>query len=382
MKNLFYSLFLFLLSYQIDACQFEGVSFGSDFSAARLNGCEQLEDDRFLLTINPENHPINNSPWYAFKVTSKIKQKIKVSIKFNQGDSRYHPKISNDGFNWNAIPFRVKNKQLTFWLNVDNKPIWLAGQEIITQAHYFSWLKGIENRTDHQLSVLGKSTEGRSIYQLQSTTQGNKEWVVLLGRMHPPEVTGALALFPFSQELLLNGALSNQFRKRFNVLLIPNLNPDGVEHGHWRHNIKGVDLNRDWKDFKQKETQLVHNKLQEIKKSGGRFVYAIDFHSTSKDIFYTMPADYGLYPAQLTNEWLDTFDQATTDFKVINKPGNNPGKGVFKQYFADSYQVHAITYEMGDNTERKKINSLAKVAATTFMKKLLSTSKQQFYKSK
>jgi len=58
---------------------------------------------------------------------------------------------------------------------------------------------------------------------------------------------------------------------------------------------------------------------------------------------------------------------------VIQKPGNNPGKGVFKQYFTDKYKAHAITYEMGDNTDRKFINTLAVSAANTLMTTLLNS---------
>ena len=31
------------------------------------------------------------------------------------------------------------------------------------------------------------------------------------------------------------------------------MNPDGVDLGHWRHNAGGIDLNRDWSVYNQKE---------------------------------------------------------------------------------------------------------------------------------
>jgi hypothetical protein len=124
----------------------------------------------------------------------------------------------------------------------------------------------------------------------------------------------------------------------------------------------------------------VHEKLQQITKLGGKIVYAIDFHSTGKDVFYSMPSDYGLHPANLTNDWLAVLDKKMLDFTVLIKPGNNPGKGVFKQYIADNYGVHAITYEMGDHTDRMKIRDIANVAAGTFMQQLLNTTKSDFIK--
>ncbi len=52
--------------------------------------------------------------------------------------------------------------------------------------------------------------------------------------------------------------------------------------------------------------------------------------------------------------------------------GNTPNNGVSKRYFADNYNVHAITYEMGDETNRENIKIIAKNASTLLMKTMLS----------
>jgi len=359
------------------SCDFSSVTFGTDFSSAHLDSCKELNDQSYLLTIKPENFPINNSPWYAFKVMSKEKQTISIAIEYIQGEHRYKPKISRDGQNWSSLPHRLKNKQLTFRLEVTEEPVWIAAQELVTNDFYQNWLEAIAKQSDYHLSILGNSTEQRPIYQLESKAKSN-EWVVIVGRMHPPEVTGALALFPFSQELLFNKKMGRSFRDRFNILLIPNMNPDGVEYGYWRSNVKGVDLNRDWVLLEQKETQLVHQKLQSIVSDGGKIVFGIDFHSTQKDVFYTMPTDYGMKPAMLVEQWLNDIAEKAPDFKVRVKPGSRPGKGIFKQYIADTYGVQAITYEMADEGDRQQIRKVAKIAANTFMEKLLETPKEAF----
>lgn len=376
-----FSLVLFLSTTNAFAssCAFDEVKFTVDFPTARLNECIEKNSSSYLLKVNAENYPVNHSPWYAFKVQANKPKIIRIAIAFKNEKPRYYPKISHDKKTWQAIPFKIRNNQLTFKLSVDENPVFVAGQEIIDNEFYLYWLKNIEQLSGNKMSVLGQSTEGRPIYQIQSSTSSSNEWIVLTGRMHPPEVTGALALFPFSQELLLGKGIASQFRERFNILLVPNLNPDGVEHGHWRHNINGVDLNRDWKNFKQKETQLVHQKLQSIVANGGKIVFGIDFHSTQKDVFYTMPTDYGVKPAMLVNEWLSDLAKKVPSFKVKNKPGAaNPSRGIFKQYIADTYGVQAVTYEMADEGDRQQIQTVAKVAATTFMDKLLETPKENF----
>ncbi|MFT6733627.1 MAG: hypothetical protein ACJAS9_001816 [Polaribacter sp.] len=360
------------------SCEFDEVVFSVDFPTARLNECIEKNNSSYLLKVNAENYPVNHSPWYAFKVQANKAKKIRIAIAFKNEKPRYFPKISRDKKTWQAIPFKIRNNQLTFKLSLDKNPLFVAGQEIIDNEFYLYWLKNIEKLSGSKMSVLGQSTEERPIYQIQSSRSTSNEWIVLTGRMHPPEVTGALALFPFSQELLLGKGLASQFRERFNILLVPNLNPDGVELGHWRHNINGVDLNRDWKNFKQKETQLVHQKLQSIVKDGGKIVFGIDFHSTQKDVFYTMPTDYGMKPAMLVEEWLNDVAKKLPDFNVRVKPGSRPNKGIFKQYIADTYGVQAVTYETADEADRQQIQQVAKVAATTFMDHLLKTPKKDF----
>ena len=374
-------LLLFIVVFnQVDACDFTDVTFSADFSSAHLDDCQQSGENSYLLTIKPENYPINDSPWYAFKVFAKDQRMIDIAIQYKQGRHRYRPKISHDGETWTIIPHQISNEKLTFKVVVTSQPVWISAQELVTNETYKNWLQLFAKKPEYQLSILGDSTEKRPIYQLESNAD-SKEWVVIVGRMHPPEVTGALALFPFSEELLLNNATGKSFRERFNILIIPNLNPDGVEHGHWRSNINGVDLNRDWKLFQQQETRVVRDKLQQIVADGGKIVFAIDFHSTGKDIFYTMPADYGLAPALLVETWLKHVDEITPQFKITMKPGHNPDNGVFKQYIADTYGVHAITYEMADRADRKQIISIAKIAAKSFMQVLLDTPKSHFYKN-
>ncbi len=370
---------LFIVSNLVTAaCEFETVSFKTDFDSARIDECKQLGKDKFLLTIKPENYPINNSPWYSFKVISLEQKTINVTIEYQQGKHRYKPKISINKKKWLPLRHRVSKGKLKFKLDVSNKPVWVSAQEIIDNRFYHRWLNKLSRKHHNKIYELGKSAEDRPIYQLINQSDA-KEWVIILGRMHPPEVTGAMALFIFSEKLLSDDATAKQFRDRFNILLIPNLNPDGVKHGHWRSNINGVDLNRDWRKFKQPETRLVREQLQKITSSGDKIVFAIDFHSTKKNIFYTMPTDYDLSPPLLAEDWLKSLNKALPDFKVNIKPGGNPKSGVFKQYIADTFGVHAITYEMADNIKRHQIRPVANTAAQLFMEKLLETPKEDFY---
>ncbi len=360
-------------SVNTQACNAGNVILTADFATGRMDECKLLGNNEYLITLIPENTPINSSPWYAFKIQAKQPTPIKVTMVVKGDKHRYLPKISKNGKDWQLQPYHIDGKRWTINIDASQDAVYISGQEIIDNQYYIDWAKSLQNKVKISHEILGKSTQGRPLYQIESNSHSN-EWVVVLGRMHPPEVTGALALFPFVENLMSNKA----FIQRFNVLVIPNLNPDGVAMGNWRHNANGVDLNRDWKTFKQVESCLVRDKLNAITAAGGNIVFALDFHSTHKDIFYTMPSSYGLNPPHLVENWLGALEKIVAPFVVRQQPGNNPDKGVFKQYIADTFNVHAITYEMGDNTDRAVIDDIAQQASNTLMKTLLNTSANEF----
>jgi len=362
-------------------CEFETVSFMTNFETGRLNSCKQLSKHHYLLTTDAENRPINPSPWYAFKVEPKqgVKtQQIKITVQAEQAKSRYLPKMSPDSKTWYNLPFTNKDNLLTFEISL-SKALYIVGQEIINNSQYQSWMTEIANVSSFTKITLGNSTLGRPIDGLISQNPNSTGWLLIIGRQHPPEITGALALFSFVDELAQTSQSQQAFLQRFNVLIIPNLNPDGVAAGNWRHNSKGVDLNRDWGKFTQVETALVKAKLDSLLKGPQRLVFALDFHSTQQDIFYTMPTDYTVAPAQFATEWLAKIkNQSVASFVVRPKPSSSPGRGVFKQYIADKYNVHGITFELGDNTQRELIDHIAKVSAESLIVQMLGTAPHAF----
>ena len=369
------------------ACEFKDVHFTANFDAGKLDACVQLADDEFSnkqyeLLSKPENSPINPSPWYAFKVinqTPENTQELRLVLKSEGAKARYSPKMSIDGKHWQPMPFEIIDSNIHIKLTLGQEAIYIAAQEIINNAFYTQWMNSIAENSPFSLSKLGSSTQGRNIDALVHSKPENNEWFLIIGRQHPPEITGALALISFVEQLSLPHELNREFLARFNVMIVPNLNPDGVAHGNWRHNTLGSDLNRDWGKFTQIETQQVKSWLDLTLIEQQRLVFALDFHSTQQDIFYTMPSDYAVAPQDFSKDWLQRLKNATlSSFVVRPSSGASPGRGVFKQFLADEYKIHSITYEMGDNTERQLIRHVAQEAAKTLMQKMLDTKPESF----
>ncbi|NVK56939.1 MAG: peptidase M14 [Alteromonadaceae bacterium] len=374
-------LLLLVFSSSVWACDFEQVQFASDFPTGRLSQCEATPQGRYLLTLKPEDKDINPSPWYHFSVYAEKQSTIPVALVVKGYAPRYMPKYSTDGNSWQALPFDTNNGQVQFNVPVPaGKKVYIAAQPPITNADYKAWTQSLTKATPGlEVSLLGQSKQGRDILVLTKQQPDNHEWLVILGRQHPPEITGAQALMDFSERMLEDSALTKQFLDRFNVLWIPNINPDGVAAGNWRHTTDSQDLNRDWVKFSQPESRLVRDKLKSISAAGGKIAFALDFHSTYYDVFYTMPDGYSIAPVAFTEQWLNDLQAYTNGmFKVSVKPGSNPDNGVFKQFIADTYKVPSVTYEMGDNTPREKIRYIAGAAAQTLMRSLLSYTPDEY----
>lgn len=366
-------------------CQFAGVRFDSDFPAARLNGCQQLSDTEFVVTISPESTPGHHSPWFAFKVEADSEQAIAVTLAYSEKSHRYRPKTSIDGETWSELPESAvvvmdRGKRVTLNLIVSAQPLWVSAQEIIDNDDYKVWSDKLAQRPFVSKSLLGKSTQGRDVFKLNTAASEPGRLVVLVGRQHPPEVTGALAMLHFVERLLADDQLATAFREQFALLIVPNMNPDGVFHGHWRNNVNGVDLNRDWGPFSQPETQLLKQELLRLTEQQRLQPWLfLDFHSTFADTFYTEPLDAQTVAMNFTSRWLAAIESRISaeqaEFKVSRKPGKSSSSGVAKGYMYSVYGIPSITYEIGDNTDRTFIRLLAVQSAEEMMKTLLDYTK-------
>ena len=371
----------FAFSTPASACDFDQVVFDAEFEGGKLSQCQQHSPERYTLTTVAEDYPINPSPWYAFTVQSKdsAERVIQVALAAEKGRARYVPKVSYDRKNWQTIPFNVVDNVFQFELTVTDQPLYVAGQELFTEQDYQSWMKTPALQQRFTQKVIGESREGREIVALEATQPDNKEWLLVIGRQHPPELTGAFGLLAFVEQLIADGQLQQSFFERFNVLVVPLMNPDGVVNGNWRHNMGGRDLNRDWGNFEHPETKAVHDYLQRLTQGDQRLVFALDFHSTQQDIFYTQAAESPAVPADFVTNWLAALKANTvSSYTLRERASYNPESTVFSHYIVREYGVHAVTYEWGDNTERQLIRHVAAQSAIELQQLMLATPASAF----
>lgn len=359
-------------------CEASSFTVLDDFGGARRGSCEVLAKNQVRLRILPEDSGyINPSPWYSFKLIPSKHSNAIVTLEYVGGRHRYIPKISSDGLRWSPIDarrVRISEDRTLATIDVPlaADAVWISAQELITPGIYDTWSDRTARETDAELRLLGLSLAERPIHYLVSNPSA-RDVLLLVGRQHPPEVSGAFAFFTFLETLLADSNLAARFRERFQIIAIPLLNPDGVLGGNWRHNLGSTDLNRDWGIFNQPETRLVGELLDSLDAGGIRVRVFLDFHSTDRNVFYTQDQSEPTDPPDFFKAWFAKAAPKLTDYPFTHeaKPGKRPGAG--KNYMYRRYGIPAATYEVGDETDREAARAAAVVFAEALMTQMLET---------
>ena len=367
------------------------VFFTNSFKGARLNQIEEVNDTLIRITIKPENSPINASPWYAFKMWSMEPKDFTIHMKYIDGPQRYFPKMSKDGKTWQPLDstkFSYDTEEIPrrflaqtqdslevysqAYLNVKSGPdtTWIAGQEVITSKDNERWVSEISKYPYVSSEVVGESGLHSPLWKLDIGNTNSKKKMVVFSRQHPPEVTGYLAMRAFVEVLCEDSDKGEYFREEFHTIVIPMVNPDGVDQGHWRHNTGGVDLNRDWANLNQPETQQISAYLKDyIDESGSKVYFGIDFHSTWKDIFYVLNRSAEV--PQVTKPMLEKMKAQLPGFRVVEREVPLEGAGTSVRFFYHELGCDGVTYEVGDDTDRQYLKEKAQAAAYSVMQVLV-----------
>lgn len=361
--------------------------FSNEFESGRLNGVVNDGNNHYTTLITAENTPVNVSPWYAFKVWSSAPRKITIKMTYQDSRSRYYPKISTDGENFKPLDstnFHPTNLGTgTFGINaapehveidieIGPNPIYITSQELYGSTRVKKWMDSLAIKSFISNYEIGKSREDRAMNLMEISTEKHKKAVMVISRQHPPEVTGFLAMKSFIETLTGNTPKAKRFRDSYDLFVVPLMNPDGVDNGHWRHNMGGIDLNRDWQEFNQPETKSVRDFLVRKESVGYEFVFGIDFHSTWDDIYYPIDSTITGNKGAIVFDWIKNISGRLPQKQTNIKPSADiKPTMVSRNYFYVNHGMPAIVFELGDNTPRDFLRLKGQVAAEELMNLLL-----------
>lgn len=348
-------------------CASASVAIAFDFEGAPQGRCIVEAERAFTVLVEPEHvPPINPSPWFAFRYEAQPGSDVRITLDYGEAEHRYPPELRGAG-QLRELPVILADAGHRASFVVPSGNAYITAQELFRAERYDALLAQLSAQDGAGRLTLGQSTDGRPVEALHMGDPAAPYLIVLLGRAHPPEVSGAVVMESFLQrlaELLANGRLDPA---QFQLIAVPLLNPDGVARGHWRANMGSVDLNRDWGPFTQPETRAVKAWLDAVP-AGVAPVVMIDFHSTQRNLFYVQGAEEtDTRQEQFLTDWLVPLTDAFPGYAfTIERRNANPGSGTSKNWFNETYGIPAYTYEAADEVDRDAAAAAARTLADAF----------------
>lgn len=342
-------------------CRTPAARLHFDFEGASASACAVIGGADFALLITPEHAPpINPSPWYAFGYETSSDAPVRVTLRYLGGEHRYAPKWSSGDGVWRDLPSEPAADGKGAVIRLPQGKGIIAAQEILTPADARADLARWSAATGASVFTLGRSHDGRPIEAIRLGRADAPRLLIIVGRQHPPEVTGAMALEAFVDALVERAQGFGDLQ----VLVVPMLNPDGAVRGHWRANRGGIDLNRDWGGFTQPETRAVKAWLDALP-AAVKPVVMLDFHSTHTNLVYVQSeAQMDAAQRRFLADWLEGQEQAVPGYPFTLEPRDaNPGSGTTKNWFHRTYGIPAYTYEVADTADRPATRAAARMLA-------------------
>jgi hypothetical protein len=316
----FVMLVMMILSTGLTAATSDGKLKPSTTFESGAADSVRLRDDGMVAFLIPPDPGGPEYLWFHFALTNPIKKGQQFVIEnaagAHQTGDRWgitKPVFSADGKTWVraletdysrefSLRHPLGRQVFSFQSPLDAESLRVACSYPYTSDDLNSYLKAIENRLTGGISTLGKSEEGRELVCFRIGPEPPVEsqlpveiWVIC--REHPGETPASFVLEGMVAALLEHPA-GKRLRDEFVFNFVPMLNVDGVAHGYYYHNARGVNLARDWVSYNSLEARRMHAALSSAAQRK-QLRLVINLHSSNDPhlghFFLEMPSSQ-LYP--------------------------------------------------------------------------------------
>ena len=236
--------------------------------------CETIDNiNIYTLEIKKDPYPKftrkKYQNWYYFQVNNVKGKKCKFIIEnlVNiDNDWKGHKVVytyDHKCFYRHSTTLNEKQNYITWNFTPKKNKIWFSYYVPYSRDRVYKLNKKISNRNDVSKIILGKTSLNNKI-ELLRFGKGLKH-IFIIARQHPGETIGSWMLEGFLKALFYS-KFTNQTKKlleTFTFHVIPMVNPDGVQLGHWYTQKHGHNCNRQWMKKKCPEIKLIDKYMKQ-----------------------------------------------------------------------------------------------------------------------
>jgi len=236
------------------------VSIASHFDGGAIEVISAVSSANVRLRIASDSRSTVRQ-WFYFRVSGVRGELLTLSLD-NAGDctytagwSDYKVVASYDGENWFRVPTQFDGRALRVRLEAKFDHIYFAYFEPYSEVRRAKFLGTLQTLPGVCVRDLCRSINGKpiSLVRVSDGQRTSKKKLWFIARQHSGEAMAEWFVEGLLQRLTRQGCwegdpIARDLLSRADILVVPNMNPDGSALGNLRMNAAGIDLNRQWSD--------------------------------------------------------------------------------------------------------------------------------------
>jgi len=299
--------------------------------------------------------------WFYFRVQGAKDTACTMRI-VNAGDAaypegwdNYQARASYDRLTWFTIPTNYEDGVLKFEITPEFDSLYIAYFAPFSYEQHLDLVDSANLSPLCSLEAIGKTLQGRPIDFLRigdDDPEKKKLWVI--ARQHPGESMAEYFMSGLIDRLLDDeDPVSIALLEKANMLMVPNMNPDGSILGNLRVNAKGINLNREWGNPSIENSPEVYYVKKKMQETGMDFM--LDVHG-DEGLPYNFISGIEGIPSfddrlkHLTDFFMETWKSINPDMQdVYGYPKNEPGKAnlnICSKAIGEEFKCLSQTLEM------------------------------------
>jgi hypothetical protein len=295
---------MLLLATLIVSCSSPSIRISQDFDRGSMGNLIEEEPAHFK---GNTKHWLKRDSigdqyyWFYFKA-DKVKDKT-VTFELDDliGVYRENPHIvytdytqpvySYDQETWERIrdvKYDSASYTFEFSQSFDREPVWIAYAHPYPTSRLISLINRIKASAFVQIENIAKTMEGRDVSLVKITDlqvpDDEKINILILALQHAGEDAGAYMAEGLINFLISDDVGAQRAREKFNYMIVPMMNPDGIYNGTSRYNMEMEDLNNIWLNDEKAQPEVTGVKkwVQDWYARGKDIDFFIDIHNHSQ----------------------------------------------------------------------------------------------------